>query len=224
MKKRPLSYYLEGSGNAGERDSGFSADDLEHSDVSNMGAGAGAIAKPYVITIENTFPTTQTAVVFGGNDNVDALKQGNPAGIDVTTVNSSTSYLRLLRQSMTKPFTIGSWRLTSSNTSQLAQIITVQYVDANGKSQTDFIEMLKDSYQNLDTQLDIYYSIEITGDTILNIPILGLSSLTIYMYPESISNPARALEKKSAPMGVRFSNPKLSGKNVPIININTKAA
>src|SRR3990167_4815262 len=122
-----------------------------------MGAGSAAkIAKPYAVNIVNSTAGTLNAILFGGNDYQDASNFGSPAGIAITTVNSGTSYTRLLNQSMSKGFTIGSWRLTSTNTSQLAQIIDIDYVDANGKSASDFIEMLKDSYQNLDTQLDIY--------------------------------------------------------------------
>ena len=221
--KRPLSYYLAKVRAKGERESNFRADDPE----SGLGAlpaemreeSAKLISKPYGISISNTDIVTRTLTIFGANDNLSASNFGNDSKLVITPTSTAAgnTYERLLRYSANNPFTIYKWWLQSTNTSQLAQTIDITYVNPNGKSATDYIDMIRDSYQNLDTQLEIKYPVDIDGDTFLTIPILAGATLVIRMYPTAIANTTRTLGNGAVKQN--FVTPTLSGLNVPKITV-----
>lgn len=198
---------------------------FEDSD-SEFAGGYLKIAKPYVLTISTSAPTnTLTAILFGYNDYFNQTNFGSDTGAGGTiTVSSGVSgvpYRRMLSQSQNKPFEIGYWRISCSNTSQLAQVITVNYVDANGRSASDpiAVSIYQDSYQNISTVVDITdYNIKIDGNTYLSIPVLaGVTDLTFIFYPVAIVDAGRVITGGN--LRKDFRTPKLNALNADKIII-----
>ena len=212
---------MAGEGQDVEIVTNFNPSELESAmDDSAMGAGAKVkMVKPFGLSIVNSTNATLNAILFGANDYLGDTNFGSPATIAITPTSTAAgnTYERLLRYSSNNPFTIYKWWLQSSNTSQLAQTIDITYVNPNGKSATDYIDMIKDSYQNQDDQLEIEYPVDIDGDTFLTIPILAGATLVMRMYPTAIANITRTLGNGATKQN--FSTPKLSGLNVPKITV-----
>lgn len=211
-------YYgtFEGEGNYGS----FSPEDLTSAD-GGSGMGARPVSKPYVLNIQNTTAGTLNAIVFGFNDNFGATNSGNPVGIVITSGIPGVTYQRLLTQSQNKPFDIGLFRFSSSNTSQLDQTMLISFVDANGRTCSDPVTLAnyKDAYQQQNTIIDVWYPTKIDGNTYLTIPILATTTLVLNMFPQGIADQANQLVGGAA--GKKFSTPRLSGRNVPIIQTVT---
>lgn len=206
----------------------FSPEDLTSAD-GGMGAGRKPVSKPYVLNIYNTSGGDLNAILFGYNDNFSAGAgtggfgaYGNNIGIRVVSGIAGVSYERLLSQSQNKPFDIGLWRFSCSNTNQLDQVMNISYVDANGRSATDPVTLTnyKDAYQQQSTIIDVWYPTKIDGNTYLTIPILSATDatkpLTVNMFPRTIADQANQLVGGGS--GKAFTTPRLSGRNVPIIN------
>lgn len=234
MKKniRTVDEYLDSIGNA-EKESNFVSsnpkfDKLLFEDSDSEFAGAYLReAKPYVVTISSSAGSaTLTAILFGYNEYFNQTNFGSDTGaggtITVASGASGNPYRRMLSQSQNKPFEIGYWRVTCSNTSQLNQVITVNYIDANGRSASDPIPLsiYQDTYQNLTTVVDIgNYPIKIDGNTYLSVPVLAnVTDLTFIFYPVGISDIGKVVTGKK--MKNNFAKPKLSGLNSNKIIIN----
>lgn len=212
----------------GEMEEQFTQNDMEFADSeSEFAGGALRVAKPWVITISNSTASTANAVLFGYNDNFNQTNFGSPVALTIASGVSGVPYRRLLAQTQNKPFNVGYWRLTSSSSSQLSQVITINYVDANGRSAADPVPLsiYQDSYQNLTTVLDIRnYPFKIDGNTSLTVPVLGsVTDLVIIMFPDAISDPARPLTGGGQNIEKGFANPKLSGLNTSQVIIKSGA-
>lgn len=184
---------------------------------SNMSAGANnRIAKPYVLNIVNSTASTATAIIFGFNDYFNQTNFGSDTAITVSSGISGVPYRRMLAQTNNKPFEVGTWRLTCTNTSQLAQSMTISYVDANGRSATDPVPfaIYKDAYQQDNTILDVNtYPFKIDANTYLTIPILGSATLVMILFPAGIADQARTLVQNTSAVDKSFARPRLSGRN-----------
>lgn len=207
--------------------SSFTPDDLTSAD-GGMGAGRKPVSKPYVINIYNTSAATVNAILFGYNDNFSAGPgtagqgaYGNNIAINVSSGIAGVSYERLIGQSQNKPFDIGLWRFSCSVTTQLDQVMNITYVDANGRTCTDPVTLTnyKDAYQQQSTIIDVWYPTKIDGNTYLTIPILAATNatapLTVNLFPRTIADQANTLVGGGG--GKAFTTPRLSGRNVPII-------
>lgn len=206
----------------------FSPEDLTSAD-GGMGGGAKPVSKPYVLQIYNTTGGTLNAIVFGFNDNFSAGAgtagagaYGNNVGINITSAIPGVSYERLISQTSNKPFDIGLWRFTCGTPgAQLDQVMTISYVDANGRTCTDPVPLsnYKDAYQQQQSIIDVWYPVKVDGNTYLTIPILSATNasnpLIISMFPKGIADQANQLVGGGS--GKSFTTPRLSGRNVPII-------
>lgn len=211
----------------GEGVGSFSPEDLTSAD-GGMGASRKPVSKPYVLNVYNTSGGTLNAVLFGYNDNFSAGPgtsgwgaYGNNVGINVSSGIAGVTYERLISQSQNKPFDIGLWRFSCGNTNQLDQVMNINYVDANGRSASDPVTLTnyKDAYQQQSNIIDVWYPTKIDGNTYLTIPILSLTNasnpLTINMFPRTIADQANTLVGGGGDKA--FTTPRLSGRNVPII-------
>ena len=208
--------------------SSFTPDNLTSAD-GGMGMGRKPVSKPYVLNVYTTNTTaTVNAILFGYNDNFSAGvgtagqgAYGNNIAINVSSGIAGVTYERLIGQSQNKPFDIGLWRFSCSNTNQLDQVMNITYVDANGRTATDPVTLTnyKDAYQQQSTIIDVWYPTKIDGNTSLTIPILAATTssapLTINMFPRSIADQANRLIGGAGDKG--FTTPRLSGRNVPVI-------
>jgi hypothetical protein len=207
--------------------SGFTPDNLTSAD-GGMGAGRKPVSKPYVLNVANTTGVTTNAILFGFNDYFSAGPTttgwgtfGNNIGIYVASGIAGVSYERLLSQSNNKPFDIGLWRFSGGGTSQLDVTMNITYVDANGRTCTDPVTLsnYKDAYQQQSSIIDVWYPTKIDGNTYLTLPMVATSTntapLVISLFPRSIADQANQLVGGGS--GKAFTTPRLSGRNVPII-------
>jgi hypothetical protein len=215
----------------------FSPEDLTSAD-GGMGAGRKPTSKPYVLQVYATGGTTVNAILFGFNDNFSAGPgtagqgaYGNNIAINVASAIPGVSYERLITQSQNKPFDIGLWRFSCGTPgAQLDVTMTITYVDANGRTCTDPVPLsnYKDAYQQQNTIIDVWYPVKIDGNTYITLPITGATTtstnpLTISMFPRSIADQANQLVGGGS--GKSFTTPRLSGRNVPVIQmVNPGAA
>lgn len=203
----------------GDSHSTFTPENLASAD----GGGRGRpVSKPYIIQIYNSSGSTATAILFGYNDYGTTL-QNTASGLSYSM--QTGTYQRMVTQSQNKPFDIGLWRFSCANTNQLDQIMTITYVDANGRTCSDPVTLTnyKDAYQQQSTIIDVWYPTKIDGNTYCAIPIpSGTNSsniLTISMFPRAIADQAHQLLTGQGNEKKDFSTPRLSGRNVPVINV-----
>jgi hypothetical protein len=162
------------------------------------GQGAVVPAKqptPYQVNVTNTTPNPLTVVLFGLNTYLLTPNFGTSVGVTVTPAQSNVSYLELLQQSASNPFSTSLIRIQTSNPSQITQILTLTSKDANG--QLCQIPIITQSYfsanQFQSTILDVPYPVKIDGNTYLTFPILGNTTATYTFFPAEKINPARNL-------------------------------
>ena len=209
--------------------SSFDDDDVADSSFDDMSSATGSVlqtmSEPYIIQYANSATTTATAVFLGFNDygSASATNYGSSTSITVTNLQGG-SYGRLINQSNNKPFRVQKWRFqaTASNvSSQLAQTITINYVDANGNQTTKPFNMsvLKDLYQQITDSIDCTKPINFDGNTFLTIPVVASSTLIMSAYPTVILSDKAILN--GGTLTNRSRAPRLSGKNVAPVIIQT---
>ena len=203
----------------------FDSDDMSYFDNDDMsyasGSAAVGLSDPYVIQYQNTNTTTAfTATLFGYNDNFGATNYGNNPAIVITNLQGGT-YGRLLAQSNNKFFKIGKWRFQSTSATQLAQTLTLNHVDANGKQYSTPLNLsiMRDAYQQQSDILDVTKTVTVDGNTYITFPLAANTTLVISMFPVSV------LSGKAKLNGGQMLNaaraPRLSGKNVAPVIIQT---
>jgi hypothetical protein len=196
----------------------FDNDDMSY--ASGMPGAHSAVSDPYVLSYQNTATSTATAIIFGFNDYFGSTNYGNAAQLVITSLQGGT-YGRMIAQTNNKPFKIGKMRFQSTTTSNIAQTVTINHVDANGKVfQTPLnLSIMRDAYQQQSDIVDVTRPITVDGNTYLNIPVAGSSTLVISFFPVSVISPKAKLN------GGQFDNmaraPRLSGKNVAPVIIQT---
>ena len=207
--------------------SDFDGDDMSYFDNDDMSYADGAhhahnapLSDPYVIQYANTTTNDVTAIMFGFNDNNGSVNFGNPTAIVLTNLQGGT-YGRLFNQSTAKNFKVGKWRFQSSTASQLQQTISINHVDANGKTYSVPLNLsvMLDAYQFQSTVLDITKVVTVDGNTYLSFTLKASATLVISVYPVAV------LSGKAQLNGGKSYNtakaPRLSGKNVAPVIIKT---
>lgn len=208
----------------GDDHSTFTPENLASAD----GGGRGRpVSKPYIIQVWNTsLAGTGVAILFGYNDYGTTQQNTGSGSASAGVVYSmqTGTYARMLTQSQNKPFDIGLWRFSCNATVQLDQIMTVSYVDANGRICSDPVTLTnyKDAYQQQSTIIDVWYPTKIDGNTFISIPVVptcnAASPLTISMFPRAIADQAHQLMGGNNEVK-DFSTPRLSGRNATVVNV-----
>ena len=194
-----------------------SGDEMSYADGA---AAASIISDPYVIQYQNTNTTDVTAILFGYNDYFGATNYGNTTGVVITNLQGGT-YGRLIAQSNNKFFKIGKWRFQSSNSSQLAQTLTINHVDANGKQYSTPLNLsiMRDAYQQQSDILDVTKTVTVDGNTYITFTLKGSATLVISMFPVAVLSGKAKLNGGALENSARA--PRLSGKNVAPVIIQT---
>jgi hypothetical protein len=205
----------------------FDNDDMSYFDGDDMSFASGMpgadshVSDPYVLQYQNTVTSagSLTAIIFGFNDYFGASNYGNPS-FTITSLQGGT-YGRMIAQTNNKPFKIGKMRFQSTNTTNLAQTVTINHVDANGKVfQTPLnLSILRDAYQYQSDIIDVTRPITVDGNTYLSMPIQNNSAVVISFFPTSLISPKARLNGGS--LDNRARAPRLSGKNVSPVIIQT---
>ena len=212
--------------------SSFDDDDISSSGADGYDNASGqsvmnTMSEPYIISYANTTTTTTGTAVFMGYNDYFGVSNYGSLSVTVTNLQGGT-YGRLLAQSQNKPFHIQKWRFqssctlaTSNVTSQLAQTITINYVDGNGNLTTKPFNMsvLKDLYQQVTDAIDCTKPINFDGNTFLTIPVLAGNTLIMSAYPTMILSDKSVLNGGNKAVISRA--PRLSGKNVAPVIIQT---
>ena len=204
----------------------FDNDDLSYFDndgmsYANGGSTSAGLSDPYVIQYVNTSTAADTtAVLFGYNDYFGATNYGNPTAIAITNLQGGT-YGRMIAQSNNKAFKIGKWRFQSTTASQLSQTLTLNHVDANGKTYSVPLNLsiMRDAYQQQSDILDVTKTLTIDANSFVTFTMKAGATLVISMFPVEI------LSAKAKLNGGNILNtaraPRLSGKNVAPVIIQT---
>jgi len=213
-----MSYFDDSSDFDGDGMSAYSGDDaMSFASGSNTNVG---ISDPYVIQYNNSATTDVTAILFGYNDYFGASNYGNPASVTLTNLQGGT-YGRLIAQSNNKFFKIGKWRFQSATASQLQQTLTINHVDANGKSYTVPLNLsiMRDAYQQQSDIIDVTKPVTVDGNTYITFTLKASTTFVISMFPVAV------LSGKAKLNGGAYDNtaraPRLSGKNVAPVIIQT---
>lgn len=183
-----------------EKFSGFTGQDGMDLDLGFSGADAGVQtqscvrparqAKSYSVTFtNNSAGANATYVLFGHNRYESAANYGSAATITIT-VGGGASYLELLRQSSTQNFRVNRMKIISSESTNVAQTITLTYANANGSSYTVPIALseFQDVYQQNANMVDVTFGIKIDGTAFLTGIMAASSTLTFIIYPEAIAD------------------------------------
>ncbi len=190
---------------------GFMGDELnfDAGEVISGGCAPKALASPYIINIANSTAGVLTATLFGYNLNQATANFGSPAGITITT---DTTYLQMLSQSNSNPFSFQQLRVIGSGTGQFAQSIAVNYTNANNNFARNSynLSIYRDNYQQLTDQIDVTLPdvIAVDGNVYLTLPIVANSSCTLVFFPVGIASQSHILT--SGQSSQHFSNPVLS--------------
>tara|TARA_R110000868_G_scaffold181220_8_gene422088 strand:- start:161 stop:913 length:753 start_codon:yes stop_codon:yes gene_type:complete len=204
--------------------SDFDGDGMSYSGDDAMSFASGSanvgISDPYVIQYQNTTTNDETAILFGYNDYFGSLNYGNPTAIVITNLQGGT-YGRLIAQSNNKFFKIGKWRFQSISAPQLQQTLTINHVDANGKSYTVPLNLsiMRDAYQQQSDIIDVTKPVTVDGNTFITFTLKASTTFVISMFPVAV------LSGKAKLNGGSYDNtaraPRLSGKNVAPVIIQT---
>lgn len=181
----------------------FSADptmNFEGSPELNANGIVDAPAAPELtFTVTNSSTTVSaTCKLFGASLYLTDTYFGSAATITVTP-DFGVSYTQVLRDTSTAPFTVGSIRMQSSNTSQVTQGLTVVSTNIYGASKSDPINMVT-AVSEYQQQLTIARStkpFDITGDVYFSFPVLASTTVTVTVYVKNKVNIARQLEGRA---------------------------
>lgn len=207
----------------------FDGDEMSFFDGDEMSYAGGssnvALSDPYVIQYQNTTGSDVTAILFGYNDYFNVANFGNPVAVVITNLQTGTiaGYGRMIAQSNNKNFKIGKWRFQSATSSQLQQTLQLTHVDANGKQYITPLNLsiMRDAYQQQSDILDVTKVLTIDGNTYISFTLKASATLVISMFPVAV------LSGKAKLNGGNLDNvakaPRLSGKNVAPVIINTGA-
>lgn len=188
------------------------------------GAGAQEVSQPYIISIENTTSGALTATVFGWNDNTGQANFGNNVGLVFTDVIRASTFNRLFNQSMSAPFKIGKFRFSSDSAAQLRVSVIIQYVDSNGNqlNKTIPLSQTKSLFQQVQTDIDVPFPVTVDANTIINVSILGNTTLTIAMFPDNRITNKSALNNAGGSARARIPNPNSNGSAPVVIQTNSQ--
>lgn len=213
-----MSYFDDGDDNA-----------FDYIDGDTMSYAGGSpsqtlVSDPYVIQYYNSAASAVTAILFGYNDYFGAgsTNYGNP-NVLITNLQTGTTagYGRLLAQSNNKNFKIGKWRFQSTNAAQLQTTMSINHVDANGKTMSTPLNLsiMRDAYQQQSDIIDVTKVVTVDANTYITFPLYNVTTFTISMFPVAI------LSGKAELNGGAYLNsaraPRLSGKNVAPVIIQT---
>jgi len=174
------------------------------------------LSKPYIVRIFNDSGiATRLGVLFGYNRNFRLPNFGNLAGMIVSSGIPNVTYQQLLAQSQNQPFDIGQWQISSSNPTQQDVVPVVTWYDANGADWMEPLDINKDPYQFQQGEVDFWFPCKIDGNTMVQIPVRPLTTVTVKMYPRKIVSLSRPLI--GSPELKLFKTPKISGNNTTVI-------
>jgi hypothetical protein len=208
----------------------FDGDEMSYFDNDEMSYASGApnasspVSDPYVLQYVNTTTADVTAYIFGYNLWNGVTNWNNPAAVVITNLqNTTVGYSGLVNQSNNKPFKIGKFRFQSSTAAQLQQTLSINHIDANGKTyQTPLnLSIMLDAYQQQGSVLDVTKPITVDGNTYISFTLKGSATFVISMFPVTVISAKAQLNGGKTLNSARA--PRLSAKNVAPVIIQTSS-
>lgn len=196
-------YFAEVGDNFSGIEGAYSPSDLDFSGANGLEATQdmprAVSPSPYQVSVVNTTGGILTLVLFGKNQFLLTANFGSAAGLTVTPSQVNVTYLELLQQSADQPFETSLIRISSTNTAQITQILTITSKDANGQVCT--VPLITNSYFSANQFqagiLDVPYAMTIDGNTNIQSPILGNTTVIYTFFPAEKVNPSRALRGRA---------------------------
>ena len=161
-----------------------------------------AVSMPYIFTVVNSDPATQTVVLYGSEKNRTATNFGNPANISITYDFSgyygggTTGYGALLARTESAPLVFGRIRMESTNQLQLSAPINISDYDPTGKQTTYPVVNFKKLNQFDQNAIETETDMTIYGGTQLSYNMLTATTCRWYFYAADVASLKRGLGGK----------------------------
>jgi hypothetical protein len=196
-------------------DYGFS----DYEDADGLGGTVDApTSQPYIVNVANT--NTASAIsnvtILGAYTFIGtaAPQYGNTTtfGISISMGIANITYQEFLYQSMNKPFTVGLTYLSSANSAQVLETLTITQKDVNGNVASKVLTPTIDPYQYQNDKVAFKFEYRIDGFTNMVISsVLAGKTLKLYFYPSETVATSRALAGRRAVQN--YGNPRVVNGN-----------
>ncbi len=169
------------------------------------------VARPYIINITNANGALTNYLLFGSSANRVSATFNEPAGITVTYGLAGYSYLQLLADSESKPFTVGRIRLDDTTaggaTANLTAPLTVSKTSSEGTLFQSPLTPYQALNQFITTAIEIPCNFEVDGDTQIQGSLIATSSVRVSIFPAARASQTRQLNAKPELKG--FGRPQI---------------
>jgi hypothetical protein len=196
-------------------DYGFS----DYEDADGLGGTVDApTSQPYIVNVANT--NTASAIsnvtILGAYTFIGtaAPQYGNTTtfGISISMGIANITYQEFLYQSMNKPFTVGLTYLSSADSAQVLETLTITQKDVNGNVASKVLTPTIDPYQYQNDKVAFKFEYRIDGFTNMVISsVLAGKTLKLYFYPSETVATSRALAGRRAVQN--YGNPRVVNGN-----------
>lgn len=184
-----------------------------------LGVSSKGESQPYIIQVKNTTTADITDVVIldaAAKQSASSPNYGNTAGISITYELPNITYTQFLASIASgQTFESGQLRLVASASSssvaeaQVLTTVTVSTSDLNGNLISRPFIPQKDSYQQIPTQIDLYYRFMANALTSISFATISAGiTLKVYIYPYAKVNQFRQVKGGSG--AVKYRNPKVN--------------
>lgn len=155
----------------------------------------------YTLTIANSTDEEKEVTIFGANANLTSKNFGLPDGVSILLAEAS--YLELLFESQTMPFSISGFRVSSNNSDQISNVITIQCRSAIGQRMVMPIQLANylSPFQFQSNVVDVPERHIIDGQTSFSFNLFPKASLIMVFFVAAQVNLSRTLRQfnESAP-------------------------
>lgn len=169
------------------------------------------VARPYIVNVANTNLALTNYLLFGSSANRVSATFNEPAGILVTYGLAGYSYLQLLADSESKPFTVGRIRLDDTTaggaTANLTAPLTVSKTSSEGTLFQSPLTPYQALNQFITTAIEIPCNFEVDGDTQIQGTLIASSSVRVSIFPAMRASQTRQLNSKPELKG--FGRPQI---------------
>lgn len=169
------------------------------------------VSRPYIVNVANTNGFLTNYNLFGSSANRVSATFNEPAGIVVTYGLAGYSYLQLLSDSESKPFTIGRLRLDDTTAGGAPANLTAPLTVAKTSSEGTLFQSPLTPYTALNqfvtTAIEIPCNFEVDGDTQINGTLIASSSVRVSIFPAARASQTRGLNGKPDNKG--FGRPQI---------------
>ena len=169
-----------------------------------------APAKPYIIKLYNSTASAISDVEFmNAVESIGADNNGVTAGIVATYEYPDITYKSFLQRLANEPFKAGLIRISSSSTTQIEKVFSVEVYNTRGKSYKETFVPQINTFQQISTKIDVEVDFDVNNYTQFKVASIEAGTTVIYtIYPKSVASSIASLNGKKAEQYIR---PNISG-------------